>query len=275
MRRHDRLRTFLIAALVPLGAIPAAPPAPAAELVALRSFAMPGPAGLAFDSALCALWVVNETPEVALVDPWGNEIRRVTSELRRIDAIAVAGDHLLLAEGNGTYQRVERDGTPLAPPWRLSSLLPDPDGLFFDVETQDYWVTDDTIAQLLRIDTDGVVAERLMGLHQTPRLAEPQGITRDPVTGNLLVVDDAEGTDSLFEFSAEGRLTAVIGLAAFGPDAEGVTLDPASRTLYVAFDDGDRIGVFHYVATGAEGVPETATSGGCAISGLQRRRSAL
>lgn len=264
---------MMIRALALLAAAAAIAPAHAADLLHLRSFPMSGPSGLAYDPQLCALWVASERREVVLVDPWGSQMRRFDAELRRVDAIAIQGDHLLLSDGTGTYQRVSRDGEALGPAHRLTGAASDTDGLFFDERTHATWVTDDTLSQLIRIEADGRVAQRVDGRAQVPQLMEPQGITQDPLSGNLLVVDDAEATDSLFEFSPEGQLLDVIALSAGGWDAEGITIDPASGTLYIAYDDGDSIGVFHYSPTLGDAPAGVPGPGGCAISGYASDRA--
>lgn len=240
----------------------------AAELTHVRSFEMPGPSGLAYDGLYCALWVANETREVVLVNLHGDELRRFTAELGRVDAIALEGEALLLSDGNGTYQKVDREGVALSQPYRLSSVLSDTDGLFFDDQTRDYWVADDSISQLLRVRADGHIAQRVYGVQQNPQMMEPQGITRDPVSGNILAVDDADASDSLFEFSPDGQLLDVIPLQFAAFDAEGITVQPDTQTLFVAFDDGDTIAGFNYVPSD-NGLPPTLPGpGSCMISAL-------
>jgi len=245
----------------------------AADLNLIRSFETPGPSGLAYDPKFCALWVVNESRQVVLVNLWGLEIRRFSSELGRVDAIALEGDSLLLSDGNGTYQKVNRDGTAISRPYRLSSLLFDTDGLFFDAQTHDYWVADDSMSQLLRVRADGEITQRVDGAQQTPQMMEPQGITRDPLSGNILAVDDADASDSLFEFAPDGRLLDVISLEFAGLDAEGITVQPETQTIFVAFDDGDTIAAFQYIATPNGTAPAPPGPGNCMISALAQAQS--
>ncbi|MCV6597660.1 MAG: hypothetical protein OIF40_11340 [Mangrovicoccus sp.] len=238
----------------------------AADLYLVRSFKAPGPSGLAYDPEYCGLWVVNETREVVLMNLWGNEIRRFTAELGRVDAIALEGEDLLLSDGNGTYQKVTREGGAKSRPYRLSNQLFDTDGLFFDAQTRDYWVADDTMSQLLRVRADGQVTQRVYGQDQNPQMMEPQGITRDPHSGNILAVDDADASDSLFEFAPDGRLLDVISLEFAGLDAEGITVQPETQTIFVAFDDGDMIAAFQYVATPNGLPPAPLGPGRCMVS---------
>ena len=80
----------------------------------------------------------------------------------------------------------------------------------------------------------------------------------------MLIVDDWEGTNSLFEFDAEGRFLASVPLLQFGTDPEGIAIRPGSGTVFIAFDQGARIAAFDYVPTG--GVPEGADPSDCMIS---------
>lgn len=254
-----------LAALAALAAVPAQ----GAELTLLRSFAADGPSGLAYDPGRCALWIVNETRTVRLVTLWGEEMQSFRAELPRVDAIAMEGGNLLLSDGNGTYQRVDTEGRALAAPFRLTEGFVDTDGLFWDDALSEYWITDDSLSSVVRVGADGEVRQRLDGLSQTPPMVEPQGLTRDPVSGNLLVVDDADASDSLFEFSADGRLLDVVSLAVGGlRDAEGISIQPDTSTLFVAYDDGDRVAVFHYRAS-ADAPGDAARPGKCLISGFQ------
>ena len=245
----------------------------AAELTLLRSFPSEGPSGLAYDGQLCALWVANETSEVTLVNLWGEELRNFTSALPRVDAVAVTGAGLLLSDGSGGYQRVDRQGTAMGAPFRLPNALVDTDGLYFDEATQEYWITDDSVALVARLRPDGHVRVSFDGHDQSPQLTEPQGLTRDPASGNVLVVDDADGSDSLFEFSGAGVLLDVIPLAAGGlRDAEGISIQPASSTVFVAFDEGNAVAVYSY-APSAKGLsPSRALPENCVISGFQSEK---
>lgn len=243
-------------------------PASAIELQLLRSFPSDGPSGLAYDRDACALWVANETGTVRLIDLWGNEVRSFEAPLHRVDAVAVEGDHLLISDGSGLYHRVSREGQALGEPFRLSLNLRDTDGLYVDNASSDYWVADDTAAEVVQIRQDGTTVRRLIGYMQSPQLMEPQGITQDPVHGTILVVDDADASDSLFEFSADGVLRSVTSLSFAGNDAEGITINAEGSQLFVAFDEGGVIAVFDYMPTQLDSMAEALPSA-CLISSLE------
>jgi DNA-binding beta-propeller fold protein YncE len=254
--------------LAALAAVLLGGPASAIELHLLRSFPADGPSGLAYDRDACALWVANETSTVRMMDLWGNEVRSFEAPLHRVDAVAVEGDHLLVSDGSGLYQRVSRDGEALGETFRLSANLRDTDGLYVDNATSDFWIADDTAAEVVQIRQDGTTVRRLIGYMQSPQLMEPQGITQDPVHGTILVVDDADASDSLFEFSADGVLRSVTSLAFAGTDAEGITVNAEGSQIFVAFDEGGVIAVFDYMPTQLDTTGEALPSG-CLISSLE------
>lgn len=246
-------------------------PAAALELELVRTFEADGPSGLTYDRTYCGLWVANETRTVRMTDPWGNEVRSFEAPLHRVDAIAVTEDGLILSDGSGLYQKVDRDGRPLTEPFRLSAALRDTDGLYFDGATQDYWVADDTAAEIVQIGADGVTRQRLIGYMLQPQLMEPQGVTVDPVHGTVLVVDDADASDSLFEFSPDGQLLSVTSLEFAGYDAEGITVNAEGSQLFVAFDDGHTIAVFDYTPSTIAQLGDPLPSA-CVISALESER---
>jgi len=143
----------------------------------------------------------------------------------------------------------------------------DNDGLFVNAATNETWVTDDSRAEVLRISESGVVEPLLIGAALSTPLMEPQGITRDPLTGHVLVVDDADALDALFEFGADGSLLDVIPLARGAvSDAEAITIQPETRTVFIGFDDTDTIALYRYTPT-PNTAPVTAPEpGGCVIS---------
>ena len=87
----------------------------------------------------------------------------------------------------------------------------------------------------------------LSGDSFTPPMVEPQGITRDPYSGNLLVVDDNEGLNALFELGPDGRVLTVTPLSEWGRDAEGVGLQPETGTLFIGFDSGRALAIFDWM----------------------------
>ncbi len=225
-----------------------ATPAAALDLGLRDFYDLNRPASLEFDPTFCGLWIANEGPEIILITLDGLELRRFSSGLRRIKAMALDGNALLVADGYGGFQRLEKDGTPLGDPYRLPSRYGDTEGLSVAPDGT-LIVVEDEPGHILWMTPAGEVTRRVNGLDLTPAMTEPQGIARDTRTGRLLVVDDWEGTNSLFEFSPDGTLIATLPLIAYGRDPEGIAIRAATGTVFIAFDGGARIAAFDYTPT--------------------------
>ncbi|MBV2358942.1 hypothetical protein KUH32_04075 [Thalassococcus sp. CAU 1522] len=238
----------------------AAPPAAALNLVRTGAYDLDRPASLDYDPTFCGLWIANEGPEVVLVTLEGDELRRFGSDLRRIKAVTVEGDGLLVADGFGAFQRLAKDGRPRGGPFRADTGWADTEGIAVDADGSLITVEDDP-EWLSWLTPDGQLIRRIDTKTLTPPLTEAQGIARDPRTGHLLIVDDWEGTNSLYEFTADGELLATEPLIAYGMDPEGIAIRPGSGQLFIAFDMGARIVSFDYTPTlpeGAEPLPPGA-----------------
>ena len=219
-----------------------------AELIHTRTIADFRASSLAYDAELCGIWVANEGPELVLLSVFGHEIKRFDSGMRSVRSLTVEPSGLLLADGWGRFLRVTRDGQPIDQPFNLSRTLIDTEGLHRDADGS-YLVVEDDPARLLRVAPDGAVLMELAGELFDPPMIEPQGVTRDPYSGNILVVDDNEGLNSLFELAPDGRVLSVTSLWPYGRDAEGVALQPESGRLFVGFDGGRALAMFEWRPT--------------------------
>ncbi|ETX29408.1 hypothetical protein RISW2_01675 [Roseivivax isoporae LMG 25204] len=236
----------------------------ALELTLTGSYALNRPSSLDYDPTFCGLWIANEGPEAILVTLQGDELRRVTSDLFRIKAIAVDGQGLIVADGAGSFQRLDTSGAALGAPFRAEGWL-DTEGI---VTTEDGTLitVEDDPEYLTWLAPDGTLLRRVDTMTLEPPLSEAQGIARDPRTGHLLIVDDWEGTNALYEFDAEGRLLATESLVPYGLDPEGIAIRPGSGQLFVAFDSGDRIASFDYVPTLPADAPPLPPAADCMMS---------
>jgi DNA-binding beta-propeller fold protein YncE len=203
---------------------------------------------IAYDALVCGIWVANESREVVLLSTFGKELRRFDTGMNIVRSLTVEEGGLLIANGRGDFRRIDRDGRPIDDPFRLSATLYDTEGLHRDADGS-FLVVEDDPARLLRIAPDGTVMMELFGELFDPPMIEPQGVTRDPYSGNILVVDDNEGLNSLFELAPDGRVLSVTPLSQFGFDAEGVALQPETGTLYVGFDAGQALAIFDWIPT--------------------------
>lgn len=203
---------------------------------------------LAYDAEVCGVWVASEGPEIVLLNTVGGEIMRFETDMRSVRSLTVTPDGLLIADGWGTFRTVDRTGRPLDAPFQLSATLYDTEGLHRDADGS-FLVVEDDPSRLLRVAPDGTVLMELWGDRFDPPMVEPQGVTRDPYSGNILVVDDNEGLNALFELAPDGRVLSVTPLSAYGRDAEGVALQPETGTLYVGFDSGRALAIFDWIPT--------------------------
>lgn len=240
----------------------AAAPAAALELTETASYALNRPASLDYDPTFCGLWIANEGPEIILVTLEGDELRRFGSDLSRIKAVSLEGDGLLVADGFGGFQRLSKSGEPLGAPFTTSDGWADTEGIAIDADGTLITVEDDP-ERLSWLTPEGETLRVIDTAKLTPPLYEPQGIARDPRTGHLLIVDDLEGSNSLYEFDAEGTLLGTAPLTPHGLDPEGIAIRPGSGQMFIAFDQGARIVAFDYVPTLPENAEPLAPGADC------------
>ena len=247
-----------LAALLSILALPAS----ALDLKLTDSYSLNRPASLDYDPAFCGLWIANEGPEIILVTLDGLELKRFGSDLSRIKAVSLEGDDLIVADGYGAFQRLGKDGTPRAAPFKITGGWADTEGIAVDGDGNLITVEDDP-EWLTWLSPDGEIIRRVDTMTLDPPLSEAQGIARDPRTGHLLIVDDREGTNSLYEFDADGTLLATAPLIEYGIDPEGIAIRPGSNQLFIAFDGGARISSFDYTPTLPEGADPLPPGADC------------
>ncbi len=205
---------------------------------------------LAYDAQICAVWLADEGPTIALMSTVGEEVARLDSGMASVRSLTVERDGLLIASGRGEFRRINRQGRPIEEPFRLSETIRDAEGLHRDADGS-FLVVEDDPSRLLRIAPDGAVLLELSGDAFDPPMTEPQGVARDPYSGNLLVVDDNEGLNSLFELAPDGRVITVTPLSPYGRDAEAVALQPETGRLFIGFDGGRALAIFDWRASEA------------------------
>ena len=237
-------------------------PAPALELTFTGSYPLNRPASLDYDPTFCGLWIANEGPEVILVTLEGDELRRFGSDLIRIKAITVEGENLLVADGGGSFQRLSKNGDALGAPFQISSGWADTEGIAIDADGSILSVEDDP-ERMSWLTPEGEVIRQINTLTLDPPLFEAQGIARDPRTGHLLIVDDWEGSNSLYEFDSEGELLGTVSLTPYGIDPEGIAIRPGSGQVFIAFDQGAAVASFDYVPTLPEGADPLPPGADC------------
>lgn len=237
-------------------------PVAALDLKLTNTFFLNRPSSLEYDPTFCGLWIANEGPEAILLTLDGLELRRVGSDLFRIKAIALDGDNLIVADGGGRFQRISKNGSPLGAPFRIEGGWADTEGMVVEPDGTLITVEDDP-EYLTWLSPAGEILRRVDTTTLSPPLIEAQGIARDPRTGHLLIVDDREGTNSLYEFSQDGTLLATASLSEYGIDPEGIAIRPGSDELFVAFDMGAMVASFRYTPTLPDGADDLPVAADC------------
>lgn len=234
----NRLFTCLLCTVPTLGG--------ALELTLREAVPMHRPSSLHFDASLCGVWIVNEGREIALLGPTGDITRRFETDLFTAKAISTDGNHLLISDGFGGFQRLTKEGAPLGekfrlktPTWDVEGLIARPDGSLI--------MTQDDDARVWAETQTGDLIWEIRGFEMSPPMVEPQGIARDRRTGALYVVDDNEGSNSIFEFAPDGTLVSIVPLSTYGRDAEGIAIQADTGTMWVGFDGGSLLAVFDYL----------------------------
>ncbi|MEL6913757.1 MAG: hypothetical protein AAFP13_04595 [Pseudomonadota bacterium] len=239
-----------------------ATPATALELFHRETIPMNRPSSLAFDPALCGLWIANEGRQVAFLSASGEITRRIDIGFSA-KAVASDGTDLILVDRAGTFldldQRTEESGGP----YRLAGRNWDIEGMVVGPGATRTFVRDED-ARLWRTDLGGNLLWSVDGFALTPPMVEPQGIAIDRRTGAIFVVDDREGSNSLFEFTPDGAFVARVSLAPWGTDPEGLAIQADTGTLWIGFDSDARLAVFDYLPTQRAESAE-ATSDACVM----------
>lgn len=254
----------LLGYLALAGAFTAALPAAAMQLWHRETWEGYRAASLTFDPWVCGLWVADESPNLILLSPSGREILTLDTPLSNVRAVAADAEGLLITDGWGTFFRLTRQGEGFGD-WDRTQAQRDVEGLHLHPEGGLLVVGDDA-ALVQRLGADGAETFRIEGWTQSPKMWEPQGIELDPQTGNILVVDDNEGLNALFEYDRSGGLLTVSPLSEWGRDAEAVAIHAQTGTLYIGFDSGRRIAVFDYLPSQPAGAVAVEQGPDCALS---------
>ncbi|MEM9435867.1 MAG: hypothetical protein AAGA15_02415 [Pseudomonadota bacterium] len=235
--------------------------AQALELFLRDSVPMPFVSSLEFDPALCGVWIANEGREVVFMGPSGEITRRFETTMFTAKALTVEGDNLLVADGTGRFERMTKEGEKLGEPYRMPGAVWDVEGIVSRPGGELVLSQDDN-ARVWSLDADGKQQWEINGFGMQPPMVEPQGIAFDRRTGALYVVDDREGSNSVFEFAPDGTLLATVSLAPYGIDPEGIAIQADTGTMWIAFDVDGKLATFDYLPTLREEDAD-ATSDAC------------
>ena len=223
-----------------------------------------GPDGVVFDPTSQNLFVVADDT-VRQVTTAGTPVSSFNTGRDVLGLSLLPNDNLLVTNKDGANSGVvefTKDGMVVAGGLNFGTQPPSADGsgIIFNSGTGTVFIADDNDESIYEFTTMGTLLNTISTDAIVAAFDEPEGITVDPLTGNLLVVDDSGGTSSLYELTTAGDLIMSVNLQALSgfDDPEGVTIDRNTNTLYVAFDNQDKIGTFR-IQDAAAPVPEPGT----------------
>jgi len=104
----------------------------------------------------------------------------------------------------------------------------------------------------------GTIDTGALGVYDT------EGITIDPATGNILVVDDlGDGDGELFEITLAGALISTVDLSTISglstQDGLALSVDRATGRLFVGQGWDNRVDIFQLVVREQGEIPEPST----------------
>jgi len=226
-------------------------PAYAFDITFVDAFDFPGSDGIVFHTGSGHLFVVAGS-EVSQVTTSGDLVTSFNPGLNDVQGIShLPNGNLLLSDQNGAQSSIKELTTagsmvPGGIDIEIGAVSVDGDGVAYHSTRGTIFVGDPLSESIYEFGSTGTLLHAIDTSQIVAGFDDPEGLTVDPLTGNLLVVDDAQGTSSLYELTAEGDLVMSVDLLALTgfSDPEGVALDPQSRKLFVAFDVQNKIGVF-------------------------------
>ena len=171
------------------------------------------------------------------------------------------GNLLLVSETNRKVLEVTAAGESVVGGMEFATK-PFTQGITYDAQTDTLWGVEDFSWALQEYGRNGEELRRI-DFSKIPirSLDLTKGLTVDPHTGNFWLVGEGshnsafEGaTPGLVQMTQDGQVVSWIDLQehfpAIGTDRpEGVTIDPSTRRLYIAFDRADHMGVFQLPET--------------------------
>jgi uncharacterized protein YjiK len=264
-----------IAVLIAASMLLAAQPSEAVPLSFESSFEFERPSGIAFDPVTGTLFVSNGlgtnsrvwqvTTEGAIIGEWRSGLPVVNGL-----SFLPNGNLLLASHGEPNIVEFTTAGELVPGGIAFDSRVfgaGDVDGVIYNPFTDTLFLASDDFRTIFEATVAGVFLSSFRTDLILTGFNEPEGITYNPLNGNLWVVDDFDehpsqppGTGSLYEVTTDGRLVSSFDFKPTGlMDAEGITVDPLNQLVYVAFDRQNAIGVFSWHPTLLAEDPDPST----------------
>lgn len=201
----------------------------------LNSFTLPAksqsPQDVAWDGS--SIWVAEVSDTVLLeIDPSdGTVLSQFNHPGNNPDGLTWDGTNLFVSDddvsGDGVVYELSLTGT-LIGSWTFGTPILDSEGLAYDGNTGNLWLTDDTSNTVFELDADN---GNIISSFDYPG-ADPDGITwRD---GQLFIVE--EDNLEILQMDTSGNLLGFVSIAELGTNPRGITWDGSSFWLAVQDD---------------------------------------
>ena len=235
-----------------------------------------GGKGVLFDQESSDLLVITASDTIEEVSQEGTTIANFIIPNDLVGLSLSTSNNLLVLEESGIVREVSRQGTSTSgntfetSALNLGTHLSDPRGMTFNTVKNTLFVvdlgtdvdTDDSV--ILEFNLSGQLINTIQTSAISPNFTKPEGISADPVSAALLVVDDA--SDRIYEInSVTGGMISNVDIdteAVVIKDPEGITIENLSDTegrVFVA-DDTDlqeKIFTFQVIPDGdSDGLPD-------------------
>ena len=204
----------------------------------LNSFTLPAksqsPQDVTWDGS--SIWVAEVSDTVLLeIDPSdGSVLSQFNHPGNNPDGLTWDGTNLFVSDddvgGDGVVYELSLTGT-LIGSWTFGPPILDSEGLAYDGNTGNIWLTDDTSNTVFELDADN---GNIISSFEYPG-ADPDGITwRD---GQLFIVE--EDNLEILQMDTNGNLLGFVSIAELGTNPRGITWDGSSFWLAVQDDMQD------------------------------------
>ncbi|MEM1081742.1 MAG: hypothetical protein AAGH65_09200 [Pseudomonadota bacterium] len=213
----------------------------ASSITVLNTFTIPdtgdNPQDTTWDGN--SLWVAELNNTVLLeIDPNdGSLLSEFEHPGNNPNGLTFDGTTLFISDddvgGVGVVFQADLDGNEIGS-WTFGPPILDSEGLAYDGDTGNIWLTDDTSNMVFELDADDGT---IISSFEYPG-ADPDGITwRD---GQLFVVD--EDTLDILQLDTNGNLLGIVSIAELGINPRGITWDGTSFWLTIQDDQQDEPG---------------------------------
>lgn len=187
------------------------------------------------------------TPQIKSTDPAGigyhapsGRLYIADSEIDEIPAVFTGPNVFeISSSGDSTFQEIT-----------TSNNNDEPTGITYNEYDGYFYLSNDDAKTITRYDTDFTVLAQIITTYDEPSATDPEGITSDPLTGYIYVVDGSEGGRQVLIYNSSLLYQGAFSLVAPVPgiDPEGIAFNPDNNNLFVVWGQARKI--YQFTTTG-------------------------